>query len=305
MKADVASAGIRKHKFKMEVRSFSGSTKDESNSRESRQHGKQLTANKTVTEEKRTIIMDSSLGTMKEVSDSNNTGHKKQNNIFTVNNANRKAAGCHWYAYLTNQSYESNGVVNLENNPMPSLSQRQKRKTAQQNKYVAMDCEMVGVGYKGQEDMLARVSIVNKRGEVLLDKFVKPCEMVTDYRTSISGIRPHNIENGDDFHDVQDQVKKLIQGKILVGHGIAKDLGVLQIKHPYPLIRDTARYKPLCRLVANGRTPSLKCITHAILGLDIQSGEHNSIEDARAAMKIYNKLSFDWENHFRKQKNHT
>lgn len=160
------------------------------------------------------MTMDSSLGT--KVNDGNNAEHKKQNNVFTVNNANRKAAGCHWSAHLANQSYECNGVVNLKNSPIPSLSQRQKRKTAQQNKYVAMDCEMVGVGYKGQDDMLARVSIVNKRGEVLLDKFVKPCEIVTDYRTSISGIRPHNIENGEDFHDVQDQVKKLIQGLCLL-----------------------------------------------------------------------------------------
>uniref|UniRef100_A0A1A9WKL6 RNA exonuclease 4 n=1 Tax=Glossina brevipalpis TaxID=37001 RepID=A0A1A9WKL6_9MUSC len=268
----------------------------------------------------RRCAMDNNLYTMQETNED-----KKKKNVFTANNVNRKAA---WNKYKTSQSLESSAFANLENNPetsslsqsfelngvtnlennqecCSSLSQKQKRKTTTitQNKYVAMDCEMVGVGYKGQDDILARVSIVNKRGDVLLDKFVKPCETVTDYRTSVSGIRPHNIENGEDFYDVQDQVKKLIQGKVLVGHGLSKDLSVLHLKHPYSLIRDTARYKPLCRLVTNGRTPSLKCITHAILGLDIQSGEHNSIEDARAAMKIYNRLSFDWEKHFRKQKN--
>lgn len=37
---------------------------------------------------------------------------------------------------------------------------------------VAVDCEMVGVGHKGTEDALARCSIVNYYGHVLLDTFV-------------------------------------------------------------------------------------------------------------------------------------
>ncbi|XP_053954572.1 uncharacterized protein LOC128860835 [Anastrepha ludens] len=186
---------------------------------------------------------------------------------------------------------------NSENNRPLSKSARlrKRRKAAQQNKYVAIDCEMVGVGYNGQDDMLARVSIVNRQGEVLLDKFVKPWIEVIDYRTSISGIRPEDIENGEDFHVVQNQVAELIQGKILVGHAIRSDLAVLYIKHPFKNIRDTARYKPLCRLVSNGRTPSLKLLSQTILGMEIQIGEHNSVEDARAAMKLYNRLSSDWE----------
>lgn len=218
--------------------------------------------------------------------------------------ASRKAAGSNWEAVLKKQetakpTEEDNEAANDEENiSEPALSKsarhRQKRKAAQQ-KYVAMDCEMVGVGLNGQDDMLARVSIVNKRGEVLLDKFVKPREPVTDYRTSVSGIRPNDIINGEDFKEVQDEVIQLLQGKMLVGHAIRNDLAVLHIKHPYNSIRDTARYKPLCRLVANGRTPSLKRLSQAILGKEIQTGEHNSVEDARAAMSIYNRLASDWE----------
>lgn len=41
---------------------------------------------------------------------------------------------------------------------------------------VAMDCEMVGVGPNGTRSVLARVSIVDSEGKVLLDKhlFCKP-----------------------------------------------------------------------------------------------------------------------------------
>ena len=59
-----------------------------------------------------------------------------------------------------------------------------------------MDCEMVGVG-DGQESILARVSIVNHDGHPLYDTFVKPREVVTDYRTFVSGVRPEDLENGE------------------------------------------------------------------------------------------------------------
>ena len=62
---------------------------------------------------------------------------------------------------------------------------------------IGMDCEMVGVGYGGTDSVLARVSIVNCHGHCVYDKFVKPREKVTDYRTHVSGIRPKDLENGN------------------------------------------------------------------------------------------------------------
>lgn len=61
---------------------------------------------------------------------------------------------------------------------------------------VAIDCEMVGVGTDGEESIVARVSIVNQFGKCIYDKYVRPTERVTDYRTEFSGIRPGNIKNG-------------------------------------------------------------------------------------------------------------
>lgn len=55
---------------------------------------------------------------------------------------------------------------------------------------------MVGVGPDGVQSALARVSVVNFHGAILLDRYVKPLERVTDYRTAISGITPKLIANG-------------------------------------------------------------------------------------------------------------
>lgn len=55
---------------------------------------------------------------------------------------------------------------------------------------------MVGVGIDGKESSLARVSVVNYHGAVLLDELVKQRERVVDYRTEWSGIRPGDMVNG-------------------------------------------------------------------------------------------------------------
>ena len=64
-------------------------------------------------------------------------------------------------------------------------------------KYVAIDCEFVGVGSDGKGHCLARVSLVNYFGVVLLDAYVKPQEYVRDFRTEITGITPAHLENGN------------------------------------------------------------------------------------------------------------
>ncbi|VTJ54370.1 Hypothetical predicted protein [Marmota monax] len=61
---------------------------------------------------------------------------------------------------------------------------------------LALDCEMVGVGPKGEESIVARVSLVNQYGKCVYDKYVKPTEPVTDYRTAVSGIRPEKLKQG-------------------------------------------------------------------------------------------------------------
>lgn len=69
-------------------------------------------------------------------------------------------------------------------------------------KFIAMDCEMVGIGYDGNDHMLARVSLVNKFGDCIYDKFVKPREEVIDYRTTISGVRREDLLHGEEFTKV-------------------------------------------------------------------------------------------------------
>ncbi|NWS94071.1 REXO4 exonuclease, partial [Mionectes macconnelli] len=141
---------------------------------------------------------------------------------------------------------------------------------------VAMDCEMVGVGPKGEDSIVARVSIVNQFGKCIYDKYVKPTEKVTDYRTAVSGIRPQNINAGEDFKTVQKEVADILKGRILVGHALKNDLKVLFLDHPQKKIRDTQRYKPFKQRVKSSR-PSLKLLCETLLNVQVQTSEHCSV----------------------------
>lgn len=170
-------------------------------------------------------------------------------------------------------------------------------------KYIAMDCEMVGVGYQGKTNMVARVSVVNQLGDVLMDCYVKPREPVVDYRTAVSGIRPHDIANGAEFRVVQAEVHALLFSRVLVGHAVYNDLRVLALQHPTRDVRDTSSYRPLANKVTGGATPSLKMLALFVLNEDIQSGEHSSVEDARAAMRIFNRYQAEWERSLTRRRN--
>nr|XP_029476121.1 RNA exonuclease 4-like [Oncorhynchus nerka] len=161
-------------------------------------------------------------------------------------------------------------------------------------KAVAMDCEMVGVGPDGEDSIVARVSLVNQFGKCIYDKHVKPTEKVTDYRTAVSGIRPENIKNGENVKTVQTEVAEILQGRTLVGHAIHNDLKILLLDHPKKRIRDTQKYKPFKKIVKSGR-PSLKLLCREILNVKVQQGEHSSVQDAQATMRLYTMAKKNWE----------
>ncbi|CAL6404747.1 unnamed protein product [Bathycoccus prasinos] len=171
---------------------------------------------------------------------------------------------------------------------------------------LAIDCEMVGVGEDGTRSVLARVTVVNEHGNVVLDTFVETTEKVTDYRTKVSGVRPRDLKNAPKFADVQKMVSKLIEKKIVVGHGLKNDFKALLLNHPRERTRDTALYHPLTRPLRShercvegaprGRgCRSLKELTKTHLRMTIQEGEHSSAEDARAALFLYAKFKKKWE----------
>lgn len=180
----------------------------------------------------------------------------------------------------------------------------------EKSSYLAMDCEMVGIGPCGTTSRLARVVILNWHGETVYDAHVRVEEHITDYRTFVSGITATDLleSNGAvSFNDARARVLHLIQDKVLVGHGLKNDFAALGIwDHPWHNVRDTARYEPFMRipkpeeynpLCALLVPKKLKTLARDKLGRNIQveNMPHSPVEDAMAALELYKRHRVKWE----------
>ncbi|XBW34526.1 hypothetical protein QEN19_000074 [Hanseniaspora menglaensis] len=210
-----------------------------------------------------------------------------------VTNANKDGLKRHY----SEAGDSNNGHIKLNINNFHDM-ESQKTSKLKVGKFVAIDCEFVGCGPKGCNSELARVSIVNFFGYVVYDCFVKPRYKVTDYRTRVSGIRPSDLRNGISFEKARSEVAEIINNKVLIGHAVQNDLFVLDLKHPFESTRDTSIY-PAYKQLNNNKKPSLKFLAETLLGEIIQDGEHSSVIDAQATMKLFkhDKKNFEIWNH--------
>lgn len=167
--------------------------------------------------------------------------------------------------------------------------------------YVALDCEMVGIGTDGKKSALARVSIVNWKLEVLIDTFVQVPMRVTDFRTHVSGVEPKHLKsqnNAMPVNECRDKVAKILKDKILVGHALTNDFKALMTSHPKEMIRDTAKYRPFQRY-GNGKWRPRKLrdlVKENLKGKEgFQEGEHDSVQDAMATMELFQVVFSQWE----------
>mmetsp|Transcript_17981 Transcript_17981/g.41263 ORF Transcript_17981/g.41263 Transcript_17981/m.41263 type:complete len:387 (-) Transcript_17981:45-1205(-) len=175
-------------------------------------------------------------------------------------------------------------------------------------KYVALDCEMVGIGTDGKKSALARVSIVDWNLQVVLDTFVQVPMRVTDFRTHVSGVTPKHIKsqnNAMPVKECRDKVAKILKDKILVGHALKNDFKALMTSHPKDMIRDTAKYRPFQRY-GNGKWRPRKLrdlVKENLKGKDgFQEGEHDSVQDAVATMELFQVVFSQWEKELENKK---
>ncbi|OIT22379.1 PREDICTED: RNA exonuclease 4 [Nicotiana attenuata] len=167
---------------------------------------------------------------------------------------------------------------------------------------VSLACKMVGGGSDGSLDLCARVCLVDEHERILFHSYIKPNLPVTSYRYETTGIRPEYLRDAMPLRNVSRKIQEFLcngepiwqirskagRSRILVGHGLDHDLKCLEMEYPAIKIRDTAKYPPLMK--TSKLSNSLKYLTKAYLGYDIQNGVQDPYEDCIATMKLYKRM---------------
>lgn len=144
---------------------------------------------------------------------------------------------------------------------------------------------------------LARVSVIRGSGEdeglPFIDDYVVSKEVIVDYLTSYSGIVHGDLDPRLSKHNLiplKVAYKKLWimlnLGCHFLGHGLKQDFRVINIHVPKAQVIDTGEF---FFVKARLRKLSLAFLAWYLLKEDIQLETHDSIEDARTALKLYRK----------------
>lgn len=144
---------------------------------------------------------------------------------------------------------------------------------------------------------LARVSVLRgagiDEGLPFIDDYIATSEPVVDYLTAYSGIQPGDLDRSTSPHHLvplKVAYKKLWLllhlGCVFVGHGLTKDFRTINVFIPRSRVVDTV---DLFFIRARQRKLSLRFLAWYLLKEDIQTDTHDSVEDARTALRLYRK----------------
>lgn len=144
---------------------------------------------------------------------------------------------------------------------------------------------------------LARVSVLRGEGrhvgKPFIDDYIATRQPIVNYLTEFSGIHEGDLDPERSRHNLVPHkyaYRKLYAlvraGCVFIGHGLRSDFRIINLNLPKEQVIDTV---DLFYLPERQRKLSLKFLAWFFLEEQIQQAEHDSIEDARTALLLYQK----------------
>lgn len=203
-----------------------------------------------------------------------------------------------------------NGSLNIFNNP-EAFTLKPGVEVPRPGTQVAIDAEFVmlvreeleitadgtKVMANPKRNALGRVSVLRVGGEdegiPFIDDYITVKEPIVDYLTQYSGIEEGDLDPSRSKHalvSLKNAYKKLWLllnlGCIFVGHGLVKDFFEANMHVPKEQVIDTAN---LFLQRDNPRRLKLAMLAELLLREEVQTGNHDSVEDARTALLLWRK----------------
>ncbi|KAL3234402.1 PAN2-PAN3 deadenylation complex catalytic subunit PAN2 [Nakaseomyces bracarensis] len=163
------------------------------------------------------------------------------------------------------------------------------------NEKCDIDCRGIKTIVESKKGALARISVIRGEGEKFgvpfIDDYIIIEKEIEDYLTKFSGILPGDLNPAKSDKNLVPRyvayrkIWLLMQlGCVFIGHGLQNDFRHINIQVPKEQIRDTAIY-----FLQGKRYLSLRYLAYVLLDINVQEGNHDSIEDAYTALVLYRK----------------
>ncbi|TFK57483.1 hypothetical protein OE88DRAFT_139281 [Heliocybe sulcata] len=210
--------------------------------------------------------------------------------------------GQYTYRGLPAQDYEYDYVPSdyvqqppllMHNLVTPTYRQPRAHPPASIERYLAVSVQNVFVGTR--IPMVARVSMADYRGNIVLDTFVRPIQPVTDYRTGETGLYPAHLANGRSFYEVQREIATVIREKILIGYCLWDFLSVIGTSHPAIDTRDVALFLPFRQTLRSKKMLTLPTLVDRLMARNIGAAYEDPLENARATLDLFRSCEELWE----------
>lgn len=144
---------------------------------------------------------------------------------------------------------------------------------------------------------LARVSVLRGQGESIgrpfIDDYIATTSPIANYLTEFSGIHKGDLDPESSSHYLvtlkfaYKRLHALVRlGCIFIGHGLSSDFRIINLNLPKEQVIDTVE---IFYIPDKQRKLSLRFLSWYFLREHIQLAEHDSIEDARTALLLYQK----------------
>ena len=203
------------------------------------------------------------------------------------------------------------GIVGDKTSPFTCVSSEVNEDFAKKEDAVVIDIETTGLNfdYKSPDmDEILSVAIVDLEGNVLLDKMCGTERKNSWYEAEkVNGISPEDVYGLDTFSDILSEVLLILSSyDNVIAYNISFEKQFIEayIKRNNPL--DLVNYKinwaihkdPLDMYLNYTGGKRWVKLENAVKGFGYTFNAHNSLEDAKATVFLYNKLCEE----FRKQK---
>ncbi|OBA23722.1 hypothetical protein METBIDRAFT_9960 [Metschnikowia bicuspidata var. bicuspidata NRRL YB-4993] len=202
------------------------------------------------------------------------------------------------FAYGTRQGYKKEYEL-LTRQEAPALGSL----IAIDAEFVSLRPEVAEVSYTGSRNLvrptllsLARISVLRgdpgpKHGVPFIDDYIMHCKPIYDNLTNFSGIEEGDLDptkSHKTLVTLQTAYRRLWLlmnlGCVFVGHGLKSDFRCINLQVPRSQIRDTIEFYHLPDF---RRKLSLKFLAYSVLKESVQTRNHDSIEDARTALLLF------------------